>query len=67
MTTEEAKEAHKNRVVVTYNGSDHLIDHIITRYDNKENGWRNSLFLVPCNGVNSATVARMRDCELKGI
>jgi hypothetical protein len=66
MTTEEAKQAIRTGAVVTYNGSDHFIDHIITRYDGKEKGWRNSLFLVPCNGVNSATVARMRDCELKG-
>ena len=65
MTTEEAKQAHKEGVKVVFNGSDHFIDHIITRYDKKAKMWLNSLYLVPCNGYNTATIARMRDCELK--
>ena len=62
MTTDEAKQAHKDGAVVIYKETEWYIDHIKTYY---ENGWKNSLFLVPCNGINSATVARMRDCELK--
>ena len=63
MTIEEAKKALKERSVVIYKGHEHFIDHIQTYYDK---GFRNALFLVPCNGINSATVARMADCEVDG-
>lgn len=63
MTIEEAKKALKERSVVIYKGHEHFIDHIQTYYDK---GFRNALFLVPCNGINSATVARMADCVLRG-
>lgn len=63
MTIEEAKQAHVNKSVVVFKGHDHYIDHIQSYY---ENGWKNALFLVPCDGYNSAVVARMKDCELKG-
>ena len=63
MTIEEAKAALKEGAIVIYKGTEYYIDHIQTYY---EKGFKNALFLVPCNGVNSATVARMRDCMLKG-
>ena len=63
MTIEEAKQALKDSTVVIYKGHEYYIEHIQTYY---ENGFKNALFLVPCNGINSATVARMRDCEVKG-
>ena len=63
MTIEEAKKALKERSVVIYKGHEHFIDHIQTYYDK---GFKNALFLVPCKGINSATVARMIDCVLKG-
>lgn len=44
---------------------DYAVAHINTWYDRHEGGWRNSLELVPRNGANSITVARMRDCEVK--
>ena len=62
MNIEEAKSALRDKAVVDYKGHDYFIDHIQTYY---EKGFKNALFLVPCNGLNSATVARMADCEVK--
>ena len=62
MTTDEAKQALKEGTVVIYKETEWYIDHILTCF---ENGFKNALFLIPRNGINSATVARMKDCELK--
>lgn len=62
MTIEEAKKAIKEKTVVIYKGHEYYVDHIQTYYDK---GFKNALFLVPVDGVNSATVARMVDCEVK--
>ena len=62
MTTEQAKEALKSKSIVIYNGYEWYIDHIITGY---EKGFYINLFLVPTNRINSATVAEMKDCEVK--
>ena len=63
MTIEEAKKAIKEKTVVIYKGHEYYVDHIQTYYDK---GFKNALFLVPVDGVNSATVARMVDCEVEG-
>ena len=63
MTIEEAKKAIKEKTVVIYKGHEYYVDHIQTYYDK---GFKNALFLVPVDGVNSATVARMVDCEAEG-
>ena len=63
MSIEEAKKAIKERLCVIYKGYEYYVDHIQTYYDK---GFKNALFLVPCNGINSATVARMADCEMDG-
>ncbi len=63
MTIDEAKKALKDKAVVIYKGHDYYIDHIQTYCDK---GFKNALFLVPINGMNSAVVARMVDCEVKG-
>lgn len=62
MTIEEAKKATKERSVVIYKDHEYYVDHIQTYYDK---GYKNALFLVPVDGVNSATVARMVDCEVE--
>ena len=63
MTIEEAKKAIKEKTVVIYKDHEYYVDHIQTYYDK---GFKNALFLVPVDGVNSATVARMADCEVEG-
>lgn len=66
MTTNEAKTACKDGGTVIYNGGEYTVDHIKTFYSKKERAFRNSLYLIPLNGANSITVARLRDCQLKG-
>lgn len=64
MTVDEAKQAHMRELVVVYNGFNYFIDHIITRHHKTEKRWVNELYLIPCNGINSSTVAKLRECEL---
>ncbi len=53
--------------IVMYHDVEWTVGHIVTYF---EKGFhkvkRNALYLIPCNGSNSVTYARMRDCELKG-
>lgn len=70
MTTEEAKRAVKEKLIVLhkdYEGFEWYATGIITWYQDAgwDRGWRNTLRLVPVNGINSSMDALMRDCTLK--
>ena len=60
---DETEKAVKEKTVVIYKGHEYYVDHIQTYYDK---GFKHALFLVPVDGMNSATVARMADCEVEG-
>ncbi len=67
MTTDEALCAMEEQREVAYEGAVWLIGHIITYIERGNGGGkRNALYLIPKNGSNSVTYARMRDCSLKG-
>lgn len=67
MTTNEALSVMENQSVVIYNDAEWYIGHIVTYIERGIGGGkRNALYLIPCNGSNSVTYARMRDCVLKG-
>ena len=66
MTIDEAKEAVKNCTPVWYNGEEYRVNGIISWYQRHgfDQGWRNTLDLIPVNGAKSCTQALMRDCSL---
>ena len=67
MTTDEALKACEHDAIVIYNGAEWTVGHIVTYFEKGLNkGKRNALYLIPCNGSNSVTYARMRECSLKG-
>lgn len=64
MTVDEAKEVCRSGGRVKYGEGEYTVGYIMTFYDQKERGFRNSLYLIPCNGANSVTVARLKECDI---